>query len=379
MRFTVLFLVGMLVASATLARAETIRVYIGTYTGPNSKGIYLADFDTESGKLSNARVAAEVANPSFLAIHPNRKFLYAVSEVSDGKTTTGAVVALSINPEDGTLKILNHQSSEGAGPCHLVVDKTGKAVLVANYGGGSIASLPLNDDGTLNKAASAIQHTGSSKDQNRQKEPHAHSINLDPSNRFALVADLGLDKVLVYKFDAATGKLEANDPPFATVEPGSGPRHLAFNPTGQIAYVINEMASTITAFRFDADKGELKSKETVSTLPKEGFKGEQSTAEVVVHRSGKFAFGSNRGHNSIASYVIQANGDLVLTHHQGKNIKTPRNFAIDPTGKFLLVCNQDSNSIVVFRIDQNDGELTPVGEPFAVPMPVCIRFWRAEK
>lgn len=368
-----------LLACASLAQAATIRVYIGTYTGPKSKGIYLADFDTESGKLSNARVAAEVAAPSFLAIHPNRKFLYAVSEVSEGKTKTGAVVAFAINPEDGALKHLNHQSSEGAGPCHLVVDKTGKAVLVANYGGGSIASLPINEDGTLGKAVSAIQHTGSSKDQNRQKEPHAHSINLDPSNKFALVADLGLDKVLVYKFDAATGKLEANDPPFAKVEPGSGPRHLAFYPTGQIAYVINEMASTITAFRFDADKGELKMEKTVSTLPKEGFKGEQSTAEVVVHRSGKFAFGSNRGHNSIASYLIFPTGDLILTHHQGKNIKTPRNFAIEPTGRFLLVGNQDSNSIVVFRIDQNDGELMPVGEPFEVPSPVCIRFWRAEK
>jgi 6-phosphogluconolactonase len=359
------------------ASAETIRVYVGTYTNAKSKGVYLIDLDSETGKLSNLRVAAEVTSPSFLAIHPTKKYLYAVSEVSEGKKRTGAVTAFSIN-EDGSLKKLNHQSSEGAGPCHLVVDASGKSVLVANYGGGSIASLPIAEDGSVGAAASAIQHTGSSKNPNRQKEPHAHSINVDPSNKYAFAADLGLDKVLVYKLDAANAKLTANDPPAGVVEPGSGPRHFAFHPAGKTCYVINELANTVTAFSFDADSGKLTPVQTISTLPKD-FKGTSYTAEVVVHPTGKLLFGSNRGHNSIASFVINDMGHLTATRHQAKGIKTPRNFAVDPTGTFLLVGNQDSDSIVVFRINTNDGELTPVGEPYSVPMPVCIRFLRTEK
>lgn len=368
---------AVLLGFAATGAAETIRVYVGTYTGPKSKGIYLLDLDSETGTLSNLRVAAEVAQPSFLAIHPNQKYLYSVSEVAEGKKKTGAVSAFAIN-DNGTLKKLNHQSSEGAGPCHLVVDKTGAAVLVANYGGGSIASLPIKDDGTLGSAASAIQHKGSSKNPNRQKEPHAHSINLDPANQFAFVADLGLDKVLVYKFAADTAKLTANDPPAGAVEPGSGPRHFAFHPAGKMAYVINELANTVTVFRFTPAYGTLTAVQTISTLPKE-FTGTSYTAEVVVHPTGRLLFGSNRGHNSIASFAINDMGQLVATHHQTKGIKTPRNFAIDPTGQFLLVGNQDADSIAVFRIDMTDGALTPIGAPFAVPMPVCIRFLRMEK
>lgn len=361
-----------LLGVVTSVSAETIRVYVGTYTGPKSKGIYLIDLDSQTGKLSNLRLAAEVARPSFVAIHPTKKFLYAVSEVTEGAKKTGAVTAFAINA-DGTLTKLNHQSSEGAGPCHLTVDKTGQAVLVANYGGGSVASLPIKDDGSLAPAASAIQHVGSSKNPNRQKEPHAHSINLDPANKFAFAADLGTDKVFIYKFDAKTAKLVSNDPQAGDVEPGSGPRHFAFHPNGKTAYVINELANTITVFSYDADKGELKPVKTVSTLPAD-FSGTSYTAEVVVHPTGKLLFGSNRGHNSIASFLIAQDGTLTATHHQTANIKTPRNFAVDPTGKFLLVGNQDSDSIAVFRIDANDGKLTPVGKPFAVPVPICIRF-----
>lgn len=360
-----------------VASAETIRVYVGTYTGAKSKGIYLLDLDTETGKLGNLRLAAEVAQPSFLAIHPSHKTLYSVSEVSEGKKKTGAVTAFAIN-EDGTLTKLNHQSSEGAGPCHIVVDLKGKAVLVANYRGGSIASLPIKDDGSLAPAVSVIRHTGSSVHPQRQKEPHAHSINVDPSNSFAFAADLGLDKVLVYKFDAASAKLTANDPPAGLVAPGAGPRHFAFHPNGKTAYVINELGNTVTAFSFDASKGELKEIQTITTLPRD-FKGTSYTAEVVVHPNGKLLFGSNRGHNSIASFLIGADGKLTATHHQTRGIRTPRNFAVDPTGKFLLVGNQDGHTIAVFRINENDGELTPVGDPAEAPSPVCIRFLTTAK
>ncbi|HET6426721.1 MAG TPA: lactonase family protein, partial [Planctomycetaceae bacterium] len=208
--------------------AESFRVYLGTYTGKDSRGIYTATFDSDTGKLSEPRLAAEMVNPSFVAIHPNKKFLYAVGEIADfeGKKT-GGVSAYAIDNASGKLTLLNQQSSEGTGPCHVVVDKTGKTVLVANYGGGSCASLPIGADGKLTKAASAIQHTGSSVNKSRQEAPHAHSINLDPANRFAYCADLGLDKILIYKFDAATSTLTPNDPPAGVVAPGGGPRHFA--------------------------------------------------------------------------------------------------------------------------------------------------------
>ncbi len=359
------------------ASAGSCLVYVGTYTGPKSQGIYAYRLDLASGKCTPLGLVGEVKSPSFLAVHPNRKFLYAVSEISDldGKPT-GGVSAFAIDAASGKLTLLNQQSSHGAGPCHVVVDKSGKTVLVANYGGGSIASLPVGSDGKLGPAASAIQHKGSSVNPSRQKEPHAHSINVDPGNRFAMAADLGLDKVLVYKLDPATSKLTPNDPPSAAVKPGSGPRHFAFHPSGKFAYVINEILCTVTAFAYDGQRGQLTEKQTLSTLP-EGVavKPEYSTAEVQVHPSGKFVYGSNRGHDTIAVFAVnESDGTLRLIENTPTGGKTPRGFGIDPTGKFLFAGNQDSHTVVVFRIDEKTGRLTPTGQTLEVGSPVCVKF-----
>ncbi len=353
------------------------RVYIGTYTGPQSKGVYRSELDLATGKLSAPVLAGEAASPSFLAIAPNQRFLYSVGEVSDfGGQKAGAVNAFAIDGSTGDLKLLNQQSSGGSGPCHVVVDREGKNVLVANYGGGSAAVLPIQKDGKLGEASSFMQHTGTSVDKGRQSSPHAHSINVDPKNRFAFVADLGLDKVLIYRFDSAKGTIAANDPPAANVEPGSGPRHFAFHPTGKFAYVINEMLLTVTAFQYDADKGVLTAQQTISTLP-EGVTDRKgmSTAEVQVHPSGKFLYGSNRGHHSIAIFSIdQSNGKLTAVGHQGMGIKTPRNFGIDPTGNYLLVANQDGHSVIVFRMNPTSGQLAPTSSTIEVASPVCVKF-----
>ncbi len=358
-------------------RADELWVYVGTYTGDkpgDSRGIYRCVFDAASGKLSEPVLAGEIGSPSFLAIHPNRGFLYCVGETADfGGAESGSVNAFAIDAKTGDLKLLNRQPSGGGGPCHIVVDKAGKNVLVANYGGGSCAALPIGADGRLMKPSCVIQHHGSSVDKQRQEGPHAHSINLDAANRFAVCADLGLDKVFVYKFDSADGTLTANDPPAYESEPGSGPRHFAFHPNGKFAYVNNEMASSVTALQYDADKGVLKKIQTLSTLPRaqEG----NSTAETVVSPSGKFLYVSNRGHNSIAIFSIdQATGELTAVGHQGAGINVPRNFNIDPSGKWLIVANQDGNSLSVFAIDDKTGKLNPTPNTVKLPRPVCVRF-----
>lgn len=352
-----------------------LMVYVGTYTGTKSKGVYVFGMDLASGAVTPARLAGEAVNPSFVAIHPSQRFLYAVGEVSDfaGKKS-GGVSAFAIDSSTGNLTLLNQQSSGGTGPCHLVVDKAGKNVLVANYGGGSVAVLPIQADGRLSEASCFIQHTGKSVNPRRQEAPHAHSINLDAANNFAFVADLGLDKVLVYRFDAMKGTLTPNDPPAASVAPGAGPRHFAFHPSGRYAYVINEMGNTVTAFSYDAQKGVLTAIQTLSTLP-QGYTEVSHTAEVQVHPSGKFLYGSNRGHDSIAVYSIDQNtGRLTLVGIPSTQGKTPRNFGIDPTGTFLLAANQDSDNVVVFRIDPQTGELKPTGQVVEVPTPVCVKF-----
>ena len=374
---TVLCLSTLLTASlmTSLAAAEgPLRVYIGTYTGEKSKGIYFSQLEPATGTLTAAALAAEVKNPSFLAIHPNGRFVYSVNEIADldGKPT-GAVSAFAVEP-DGRLKLLNQQSSQGTGPCHLVVDSAGKNVLVANYGGGSCAALPVRDDGRLGEATSAIQHQGKSVNPARQEGPHAHSINLDAANRFAFVADLGLDKILIYRFDGASGKLTSNDPPSVSVAPGAGPRHFAFHPSGKFAWVINEIANTVTGFDYDASRGSLKELQTIGTLPAD-YAGTSHTAEVVVHPSGKFLYGSNRGHDSLAIFTIDAaTGRLTAAGNQPTEGKTPRNFAIDPSGRWLLAENQGSGTIAVFAVDSATGKLRPTGQKLEVPAPVCVRF-----
>jgi 6-phosphogluconolactonase len=350
---------------------ERVRVYVGTYTGRGSKGIYAFEFNLQTGEASQPRLVAETPNPSFLAIHPSLRFLYAVNEIWGG-SKEGTVSAFAIQP-DGSLQFLNQQSSKGVGPCHLTVDKTGKFVLVANYGSGSVAVLPILPDGRLGEATCAIQHEGKSVNPQRQEGPHAHSINLDPANKFAIVADLGIDKLLVYQFDATKGTLKPNDPPFVATAPGAGPRHVAFHPNGKFVYAINELNSTVTAYRYDAAKGALSEIQTVSTLP-EGFTGTNTTAEVQVHPSGRFLYGSNRGHDSIAIFAIDGEGKLTPIGHQPTQGKTPRNFGIDPTGTYLLAANQDSDNLVVFRINSQTGKLELTGLTLEIPTPVCVKF-----
>lgn len=350
-------------------------VFVGTYTGEKSKGIYRAEFDPSTGKLGEPTLAGEVASPSFLAIHPTGQYLYSVSEISgfDGKKG-GAVAAFALDPKSGSLRLLDKESTIGDGPCHLVVDATGKTVLVANYGGGSVAALPIGPDGKLDPASSFIQHTGSSVNPNRQKEPHAHSINVDKANRYAFAADLGLDKILVYKLDPSQGTLTPNDPPAAALKPGSGPRHFAFHPSGKYAYAINELTSTMTAFEYEPETGKLSEIQTISCLPA-GFEGTSYTAEVQVHPSGKFVYGSNRGHDSLVIYKVDpSTGRLAVVGHASTQGKNPRNFTVDPTGQYILAANQETDNIVVFKVDPSTGELTPTGQQISVGKPVCIRF-----
>ncbi len=356
---------------------DQLLVYVGTYTGNKSEGIYAYRLDLSSGKCKPLGLAAKVKNPSFLAIHPTQRFLYSVSEIEDrnGKPT-GGVSAFAIDKTTGKLAPLNEQSSEGRGPCHVTVDKTGRMVLVANYGGGSVASLPIGEDGKLAPASSTIQHLGKSANPSRQEAPHAHSINPSPDNAFAVAADLGLDKVLVYRLDPPTGTLVANDPPAASTASGAGPRHFAFHPSSKYAYVINELDCTITAFDYDAKRGTLTPKQTVSTLPgAEKVQDGYSTAEIQVHPSGKYAYGSNRGHDTISAFAIDENdGTLRQIQNISTEGSTPRGFGIDPTGRYLLAGNQASDTITVFRIDAKSGKLEPTGEKLEVGSPVCVKF-----
>jgi 6-phosphogluconolactonase len=367
----VLLHVSVMCAAAVAAERQ---VYIGTYTGGKSRGIYTARFDAESGRLSAPELAAPATNPSFLALHPNGHFLYAVGEMDtfEGKRA-GAVSAFRIET-GGKLSPLNSQGSGGTGPCHLSVDQSGHWVLVANYGSGSVAALPAGEDGRLGAVSVAIQHHGSSVNPQRQAGPHAHFIASDPWNRFALACDLGLDKVLVYRLNQSGAVLTANEPPSVSVQAGAGPRHLAFHPNRQHVYLANEMASTMTVFEYMAKAVALKELRTVSLLP-EGFKGQSTAAEVQVHPSGKFVYASNRGHDSIAVFAVEPkDGRLKFVQHQSSGGRTPRHFVVDPTGHWLLVENQDSDNIVAFRIAEQTGQLNPPGQVVEVGSPVCLVF-----
>ena len=361
------------------AAAKEFIVHVGTYTGKGSKGIYASRLNAATGTLTEPVLAAETPNPSYLVLHPSRDLLYAVNEIGDyeGKPA-GSVSAFSIDRKTGTLTAINRQSTGGGGPAHISIDKKGAHVFVANYGGGSVAALPLAPDGGLRPMSGFVQHSGSSVNASRQKAPHAHSIDLDPSGQRAYAADLGIDKILIYRYDAAKGTLTESDPPFATVEPGSGPRHMAFHPSGRFAYVINEIVLTMTAFERDATSGALKTVQTISTLPAgEKPAANFSTAEVMMHPSGRFLYGSNRGHNSITVFAVDENaGRLTYVQTEPTGGNTPRAFGIDPTGTWLLAANQGSDSVVVFRIDAKTGRLTPTGTRITVGSPVSVTFLR---
>lgn len=365
---------NLVLACALLAPVQpTHNLYVGTYNSPTSEGIYRLTFDSATGALGEPALAAKMTNPSFLAIHPDGKKLYAVGEVGEsGKRKGGAVAAFELSPK-GDLKAINDQSTVGGGPCHITLNPEGTAVLVANYGGGSVVSYRVGPDGSLGEPASFIQHKGASVNKQRQEAPHAHSINTDPSGTFVYAADLGLDQVLIYKLDKATGALSPADPANVAVPKGSGPRHFCFHPSGKFAFVINELANTITAFTHNPKTGALTSYQTISTLPK-NFKGDSYTAEVVAHPSGKSIYGSNRRGDSIAAFTVNPeSGTLAVAGFATAGIKEPRNFIVDPTGKWLLVANQNADTIIVFAIDQKTGVPKPTSISAKVGKPVCLR------
>jgi 6-phosphogluconolactonase len=346
-------------------------LFVGTYTknlgfvNGTAKGITVFSLDADRGELQFISENAGIESPSFMAFHPNHKFLFAVNESS------GFVSSFVMDAQSGQLSFLNQQSSHGAAPCFINTDKTGQFALIANYTGGNILVFPIGTDGKLASPSDNIQHKGSGPDRSRQEGPHTHSIWVDPTNQYALVCDLGLDKVFVYQLGLADGKLKPHTE--AIVHPGAGPRHLDFHPNGRYIYVINELDATMSAFTWNSTRGELTETQTISTLP-EGVKEPKSCADVHLHPSGKFLYGSNRGHDSIVIYKVDENtGKLSLIGHESTRGKTPRNFAIDPTSQFLLVANQDSDDIVTFRIDPKSGKLAYLTTT-QTPTPVCLKF-----
>jgi len=357
--------------------AEATLVYVGTYTGAKSKGIHAFRFNQATGSLTSVGLVAETPSPSWLALHPSGRFLYAANEVDDvDAEKSGGVSAFGINRATGALALLNTQPSRGAHPCHLTVDRAGTHLVVANYTGGTLAVLPLGADGALGSPSQVVRHRGSSINTERQTSPHAHSIDLDADNRFAVSADLGADRLFIYRYDPKGGGLSAGLQPAIAATPGAGPRHFAFHPNGQFGFAINELASTVTSYAWDAQRGALKTLATISTVPK-GFRGNNSTAEIRVHPGGRFLYGSNRGHDSIAVYEVGvATGNLTLVEHEPTRGKTPRSFTIDPTGQWLIAANQGTDTLAVFRISDRNGALTPVGPLVKVGSPVSVVFVR---
>ncbi|MGC8668486.1 MAG: lactonase family protein [Chthonomonadales bacterium] len=355
------------------APARTRMIYVGTYTQGSEAGIYRFRFNEDTGQLTLLGVDQSGPNPSFLALHPSGTFLYAVNEAGL-PGPYGMVSAFRVDAATGALTLINRQSSQGTYPCHLVVGRAGRHVLAANYGSGSFVVLPVLPNGELGPASCVVQRRGSGPNPSRQEGPHAHSIYLDAAQRFALGADLGTDRVVVYRFDGGEGRLLPHSE--ATVAPGSGPRHLAFSKDERFVYVLNEMASTIAAFKYDAREGTLAHLQTVSALPPD-FHGANTAAEVEVHPGGRFLYASNRGHDSIAVFRIDTDsGKLVPIGWQSTQGKTPRGFAVDPTGKWLIAANQDTDNLVVFHIRKEDGRLEPAGPPVKVVRPVCVLFAR---
>lgn len=347
-----------------------VRVYVGTYT----EHIFGYTYHPETGELEPLGTYPSGPSPSFLALHPNGRVLYTVNEVAEfGGERSGAVAAFAIDRTSGALTLQNRQSSKGEGPCHLTVESSGRYLFVANYGSGSVAMLPIRDDGSLHPASDFHQHEGSSVNPSRQEGPHAHSVTVDPTNTYVIAADLGLDKLLLYRIDAERGKLLPNpSQPFVAIRAGAGPRHFTFHPHGKFGYVINELDNTVTAFAYR--DGVLRELQHISTLP-EGFSGTSYCADIHLHPNGRFLYGSNRGHDSIVVFAVGNDGMLTPLQHEPTQGNFPRNFALDPTGNYLLVANQNGNNIVVFRVVPETGRLSPTGNVYEAPRPVCIQFW----
>ncbi len=360
-------------------------VFVGTYTEPilfgtgqilwgKGLGIHVYRFDTVSGALAPCALAQGVRNPSYLAIHPSRRYLYAVNEFKEFEgRASGAISAFALDPENGQLTLINQKATHGTDPCHLSVTKAGDYVLVANFASGSVCVLPIRPDGALDDISDFIQHQGSSIDPRRQAGPHAHAVTLDNRGRVVFVPDLGIDKVMIYELDAARGTLRPHSTPWAAMRPGAGPRQLVMHPGSRFAYLINELNSTMTAFRYDGERGTLEETQTLPTLP-EDFDGKSTCAEVQISPAGDLLYGSNRGHNSLVIYAVdQSNGTLTRIGHVSTRGNTPRNFTVDPDGNWIIVANQDSDNLAVFRVDHCSGGLIPVGDPVVVPTPVCVK------
>lgn len=347
-------------------------LYVGTYSARDGEGILCATFDQRNGSLGELRPTGGIRNPAFLAIHPSGNFLYATTTVADTDgTPTGAIAAFAIDDKTGELREIDRRPSGGTGPCHLAVDSQGGCLVVANCGTATVACLALSRDGRFGESSTVIRHKGVSV--NSEQKAQAHSINIDGSGRYAIAADLGLDRLFVYRLDAARALLTPHDPPFTSVAPGAGPRHLAFHPEGDFVYAVNELGNTVTAFSFDGETGMLQTIQDVSTLPM-GFAGESFAAEVRVHPGGRFLYASNRGHDSLAVFAIDsATGRLDPKGHTPSQGSFPRNFTLDPSGNYLIVANQKSDNLVVFHVDPQTGRLEAAGEPIPAPQPVCVR------
>jgi len=375
-------------------------VYIGTYTGfkyvhhskpygrgeSHSQGIYVSRFSSATGELGPAELAAETINPSFLTISPNHKFLYAVNEdplsVGPPLDHSSYVSAFAIDPASGKLRLLNTVPASGTSTCHITIDRTGRYVLVSNFGSGSVSVLRVKDDGSLGELAGFIQDVGHSVDPRIQNEPHTHSVTMSPDNRYAIVSDLGMDKILIFRFDAESGRLSPPDPPFATVYPGGGPRHFTFDPAGKYGYQLSEMSGMVDVFRWDPEKGTLTSIQRAQTTPHDFF-GSNHSAEIEIHPNGKFLYESNRrtysetqrAPDTIGVYAIDPKaGTLSPVQESLTGGVMPRNFTLDPTGKFLLAANELSNNVVVFAIDQSTGKISKTGKEIQVDTPVCLKF-----
>jgi len=361
-----------LVPGMTLNRQD---FYVGNYGTGQEGGIYFCRLQLITGEMIIRGNISGIDNPSFLSMDASNQYLIAVNEVSEiNGNPGGSVSSFKIDPENGSLTFINMQSTLGESPCHITIDRTGKFILIANYSGGNIIVFPILQDCMIGKNVEFIQHKGKSIIPDRQENPHPHSIILSPDNRYAFVPDLGLDKILIYRFDQKTGKLRSSDIPYISLKPGAGPRHFTFSRDGKFAYVINELDSTVTAFRYYPDKGKLKEIQTITTLPGD-FTGISYCADIHIHPNNHFLYGSNRGHNSIITFSIDpSKGKLKLKGFTETLGDFPRNFAIDPSGQYLLAANQRSDNIFSFRIKPETGELTPTGYKIEIPKPVCIKF-----
>jgi 6-phosphogluconolactonase len=347
-------------------------VYFGTVTGPKSKGIHAYRFDSSKAQVESLGMVAEIVKPSWLVEHPNHKYLYATSDL--GNDVVGFLYSYKIDARTGSLTLMNKVPAGGGGPTHLAVDKAGKVLLSANFGGGQVAAFQLNEDGAIGKQTALMQHTGKGIT-SRQQSPHAHGVTISADGRYVLAADLGVDKVFSYRLDVQQGTLAPNDPPSATQPPGFGPRHIVFHPNGQFAYLVNEIESAVTAFAYDSAKGGLKPIQTISTLPEYFVYGAKSAAEVWIDPAGRFLYMLNRSDDTVVVFAIDPQkGTLQPVQRIATQGKFPWHFIADPSGQYLFVANRDSDNVTLFKIDSGTGKLAPTGQSFSVPSPICVTF-----